>query len=161
MPFRKPAGPICVIEHNGPEGTLFSISGKADPGATVDVWVHGDGGAAAVADGAGDWTVDFSAQTDLTYLSDGGSGQADGDGDATMLWWSSPRFWVAPADNWVQSRWPWTSTTTTKPGSCRARVEPSTGLSDPAWRLSVFVSLAENLDNQVILHVFFDVSRRP
>jgi phage pi2 protein 07 len=85
-----------------------TISGKADPGATVDVWVHGDGGLTAIADGAGDWTADFSAQTDLTYLSDGGSGQADGDGDATMLWWSSPRFWVAPADHWVQSRWPWT-----------------------------------------------------
>jgi len=31
----------------------------------------------------------------------------------------------------------------------------------PAWRLSVFVPLAENLDTQVILHVFFDRSRRP
>lgn len=36
IPFRKPAGPIFVIEHNGPESTLFSISGKADRYSLVE-----------------------------------------------------------------------------------------------------------------------------
>jgi len=86
----------------------YTISGRADLGAAVDIWVHGDGGTTVTADGSGNWTADFSAQTDLTALSDGGSGQVDGDGDATMVWWASPRFQVAPADNWVQAVRPWT-----------------------------------------------------
>lgn len=30
IPFRKPAGPIFVIEHDGPQSTLYSISKKKD-----------------------------------------------------------------------------------------------------------------------------------
>jgi outer membrane lipoprotein-sorting protein len=30
IPFRKPAGPIFVIEHDGPESTLYSISKRSD-----------------------------------------------------------------------------------------------------------------------------------
>jgi len=47
-------------------------------------------------------TANFSGMTDLTYLSDGGSQQFDGDGDSTYVWWASPRFQVAPEDDWVQ-----------------------------------------------------------
>jgi outer membrane lipoprotein-sorting protein len=30
IPFRKPAGPIFIIEHDGPESTLYSISKRSD-----------------------------------------------------------------------------------------------------------------------------------
>jgi hypothetical protein len=84
------------------------VLGRADPGTSVDVWVHGNGGVTVTADGAGDWVADFSGMTDLTYLSDGGSSQTDSDGDWTGVWWAAPRFWVAPVDDWVQSSSPWT-----------------------------------------------------
>jgi hypothetical protein len=88
--------------------TSETISGRGDPGFNVDVWVHGNGGLTVTPDGSGNWTADFSAQTDLTFLSDGGSSQTDEDGDATGVWWASPRFQVAPVDDWVQSVRPWT-----------------------------------------------------
>jgi DNA-binding beta-propeller fold protein YncE len=46
--------------------------------------------------------------TDLTYLSDGGSQQMDDDGDSTGVWWSAPRFQVAPEDDWIGSWSRWT-----------------------------------------------------
>jgi len=80
-----------------------TVFGRADAGTSVDVWVHGDGGLTVTADGSGHWTADFSGMTDLTFLSDGGSQQIDSDGDSTGVWWASPRFQVAPDDDWVQS----------------------------------------------------------
>ena len=57
-----------------------------DPGADVDVWVHGhDANLTVTADGSGNWTADFSAMTDITYLSDGGSTQTDGNGEASAI----------------------------------------------------------------------------
>ena len=91
--------------------TADTVSGGADAGTTVDVWVHGNGNLTAIANGSGNWTADFSGMTDLTYLSDGGSRQSDDDGDSTGVWWASPRFQVAPNDDWVQSQRPW------KPGA--------------------------------------------
>jgi len=88
--------------------TADTVSGRVDAGTSVDVWVHGDGGLTATADGAGNWTADFSGITDLTYLSDGGSQQTDNDGDSTWVWWAGPRFQVAPVDDWVQSWTRWT-----------------------------------------------------
>jgi len=88
--------------------TTDTVFGRADAGTSVDVWVHGDGNATATADGSGNWTADFSGQTNLTYLSDGGSQQFDEDGDSTGVWWASPRIQVAPDDNWVQSWRQWT-----------------------------------------------------
>jgi len=85
-----------------------TVFGRADAGTSLDVWVHGDGGLTVTADGSGNWTADFSGMTDLTYLSDGGSQQMDADGDFTGVWWSSPRFQVAPVDDWVASWNPWT-----------------------------------------------------
>jgi len=84
-----------------------TLSGRADAGASVDVWVHGNGGKTVTADGSGNWTADFSGMTDLTYLSDGGSQQFDDDGDSTGVWWASPSFQVSAVDNWVQqwNRW--------------------------------------------------------
>ena len=92
--------------------TADTILGRADASTTVDMWVHGYGNLNVTADGSGNWTADFSGLTDLTYLSDGGSQQIDDDGDATGVWWASPRFQVAPADDWVQSWMPWTPGTT-------------------------------------------------
>jgi hypothetical protein len=88
--------------------TADTVSGRADPGTDVDIWVHGDGNLTTIADGAGNWTADFSGMTDLTYLSDGGSAQYDADGDGTGVWWAAPRIQVAPDDDWVQSWNPWT-----------------------------------------------------
>jgi outer membrane lipoprotein-sorting protein len=36
IPFRKPAGPIFVIEHDGPESILYSISSQADRYSLVE-----------------------------------------------------------------------------------------------------------------------------
>jgi len=85
-----------------------TISGRGDASSDVEVWVHGDGNVTTTPNDSGNWTADFSGQTDLTYLNDGGSAQYDDDGDSTGVWWSSPRFWVAPDDNWVQSNTRWT-----------------------------------------------------
>jgi hypothetical protein len=93
---------------DGVDVTADTVFGRADAGTSVDIWVHGDGGLTTVADGSGNWTADFSGMTDLTYLSDGGSAQTDNDGDSTGVWWASPRFQVAPEDDWVESRRPWT-----------------------------------------------------
>ena len=84
-----------------------TISGRGVPNTDVEVWVHGDGNLDVTADGSGNWSADFSGQTDLTFLSDGGSQQMDNDGDSTGVWWNSPSFQVAPEDDWVQSwnRW--------------------------------------------------------
>jgi hypothetical protein len=92
---------------DGVDVTADDIFGRAEAGASVDVWVHGNGGMSVTADSGGNWTADFSGMTDLTYLSDGGSQQIDNDGDATGVWWASPRFQVAPEDDWIQSwsRW--------------------------------------------------------
>jgi hypothetical protein len=84
------------------------VFGRADAGSSVDVWVHGNGNLTVTADGSGNWTADFSGMTDLTYLSDGGSQQTDDDGDSTGVWWASPRFEVAPDNEWVQSWNRWT-----------------------------------------------------
>ncbi|MEA2000575.1 MAG: hypothetical protein U9N84_01610, partial [Actinomycetota bacterium] len=92
---------------DGVDVTGDTVFGRAGAGTSVDVWVHGDGNVAVTADGSGNWIADFSAMTDLTYLSDGGSQQWDGDGDSTGVWWSSPKFQVAPQDDWVQSQNPW------------------------------------------------------
>jgi hypothetical protein len=87
-----------------------TVFGRADAGgATVDVWVDGDGSLTVTADGSGNWTADFSGMTDLTYLSGGSSQQIDDDGDATLFWWSSTRFKVGPDDDWVESYGTWTA----------------------------------------------------
>ncbi|HET9913346.1 MAG TPA: hypothetical protein VFQ13_15735, partial [Anaerolineales bacterium] len=97
---------------DGANVTTDNVFGRADPGTAVEVWVHGDGNLNITADGSGNWTANFSSMTDLTYASDGGSRQYDSDGDATGVWWSSPRFQVSPDDNWVQSWNRWTPGTT-------------------------------------------------
>ncbi len=90
-----------------------TVSGRADPGTTVDIWEHQtDAGLTVTADGSGNWVADFSGMTDLTYASDGGSQQADADGDATGVWWSGPTFTAAPDDDWVGSMSRWTPGTT-------------------------------------------------
>jgi DNA-binding beta-propeller fold protein YncE len=93
---------------DGVDVTADTVFGRADAGSSVDVWVHGNGNLAVTADGSGNWVADFSAMTDLTLLSDGGSQQTDSDGDSTGVWWASPRFQVAPEDEWVQSWSRWT-----------------------------------------------------
>ena len=93
---------------DGVDVTTDTVFGRADAGASVDVWVHGNGGMTVTADGSGNWVADFSGTTDLTYLSDGGSQQLDDDGDATGVWWASPRFEVAPEDDWIQATGTWT-----------------------------------------------------
>jgi hypothetical protein len=92
---------------DGADVAADTVAGRADAGTSVDVWVHGNGQVTVTADGSGNWTADFSGTTDLTYLSDGGSQQIDADGDATGVWWASPKFQVAPADDWVQSSGQW------------------------------------------------------
>jgi hypothetical protein len=93
---------------DGVDMTAETIFGRADAGTDVEVWVHGNGGLNVPTDGSGVWSADFSSQTDLTYLSDGGSRQYDSDGDSTGVWWASPRFQVSPEDDWVQSSGNWT-----------------------------------------------------
>ena len=93
---------------DGVNVTADTVFGRADPGSNVDIWVHGDGGMSVTAGVSGNWDADFSSQTDLTSLSDGGSQQTDDDGDSTGVWWASPRFQVAPEDDWVQSWNRWT-----------------------------------------------------
>jgi hypothetical protein len=92
---------------DGVDVTADTVFGRADPGTSVDVWVDGDGARTVTADGSGNWTADFSGLTDLTYLSEGGSQESDGDGDSTYVHWASPRVQVAPDDDWVESSNPW------------------------------------------------------
>ena len=92
---------------DGVDVTADRVSGRADPGSSVEVWVHGDGGLTATADSSGDWIADFSGMTDLTFLSEGGSGLFDVDGDATGVWWAAPRFQVSPDDDWIQASGKW------------------------------------------------------
>ena len=99
------AMPLYVDEVNLAADT---VSGRADSGRDVEVWVNGDGWMSITPDGSGNWNADFSSQTDLTWLTDGGSRQVDEDGDSTQVSWSSPRFWLAPDDNWVQAMSSWT-----------------------------------------------------
>jgi hypothetical protein len=96
--------PLYVDDINVATDTL---SGRGEPDTIVNLWVHGDGNQTVTTDSSGNWTADFSGQTDLTYLSDGGSAQYDDDGDSTGVWWSSPNFQVSPDENWVQqwNRW--------------------------------------------------------
>ncbi|MEA2058886.1 MAG: hypothetical protein U9O63_09210, partial [Actinomycetota bacterium] len=92
---------------DGVDVTADTVFGRADAGTEVHVWVHDDGDLTTTADGSGNWTADFSATTDLTYNSDGGSQQSDADGDSTGVWWASPKFRVGPDDDWVESSGPW------------------------------------------------------
>ena len=87
---------VMPLYVDGVNVTTDTVFGRADTNANVDIWVHGDGNQTAIPDGSGNWTADFSGQTDLTYLSDGGSQQMDEDGDVTGVWWASPSFHVAP-----------------------------------------------------------------
>ncbi|MGB8984160.1 MAG: hypothetical protein WCC12_20000, partial [Anaerolineales bacterium] len=103
---------VASLFVDGVDMTADTVFGRAEAGASVDVWVHGNGELTATADGSGNWTADFSGMTDLTYLSDGGSQQRDSDGDSTGVWWSSPQIQVAPIDHWVQPTRPWTPGTT-------------------------------------------------
>jgi sRNA-binding protein len=98
---------VMPLYVDGIDVTAETISGRGKPNTAVEIWVHGDGNQYVTTDGSGNWTANFSDQTDLTYLSDGGSRQVDDDGDSTGVWWASPSFQVAPDDNWVQqwNRW--------------------------------------------------------
>ena len=99
---------VANLYVDGVDVTGDTVFGRADAGTNVDVWVHDDGNLIVTADGSGNWTADFSGTTDLTYLSDGGSGQTDDDGDSTGVWWASPKFQAAPVDDWVSSSSAWT-----------------------------------------------------
>jgi phosphate/phosphite/phosphonate ABC transporter binding protein len=108
---------------DGLDPTADTVFGRADPGTDVEVWVHGDGWTTATSDASGNWAADFSGMTDLTYISDGGSSQYDDEGDATSVWWATPRFRVSLQENWVQSTSRWS------PGAwISVTVEDSTGV---------------------------------
>ena len=92
---------------DGVDPTADTVFGRAGASSDVQVWVHGNGDVWTTTDSSGNWMADFSSQTDLTYASDGGSQVFDEDGDATGVWWASPRFEAAPVDNWVRSLTRW------------------------------------------------------
>lgn len=89
-----------------------TVSGAADPGTNVDVWICDWMGCAnrhEVADGSGNWTADFAHPGDLPDEQDirditvgmgGDSSQSDEDGDQTRWGWgvSLPSFnvWLNP-----------------------------------------------------------------
>jgi hypothetical protein len=89
-----------------------TVSGTADPGSEVHVWVWVDPtycGEDVVADGSGDWTADFSGACDMIPGSFGGASQQDGDLDETYIRWSVliPRIEAQPEDDGVEGRdWP-------------------------------------------------------
>ncbi len=58
---------VTPLYVDGVDITDITISGRADAGTTVDVWVHENGNLTVTADGSGNWIADFSGQTDLTY----------------------------------------------------------------------------------------------
>jgi hypothetical protein len=86
------------------------VSGMAEPGSTVDVWVHDtDVNLTATAcditvetscadeEVDGTWHADFSSQVDLVAGSNGNSGQCDTDNDCTMAGW-----WIVnPPSRWA------------------------------------------------------------
>ena len=92
---------ITTLAVTGVDEAADSVSGNADPGSDVDVWVHeSDAWRHVVADGmTGAWTADFGvpgeepgeeATADLVPGSNGNSSQCDDDGDCTYGGWSLP-----------------------------------------------------------------------
>lgn len=97
-----------------------TVSGTADSGTNVDVWICGPGGCVSrqeVADVNGNWTADFSipgdqdfeqATFDLQPGSNGDSGQFDDENDGTMIQWSipNPNFGARVLEDRVEG-WQW------------------------------------------------------
>ena len=69
------------------------VTGTAGVDAPIQVWVHDDSGAFidTVADGSGDWSVDFtSVGYDIVVGTQGGVAELDDDGDGTQTDWYVP-----------------------------------------------------------------------
>jgi len=105
----------------GVDVDLDTVSGTAEP--FTEVWVDACEendcvNRHEVADGAGDWTADFSVPGDepgedetfdLGPGNDARAQQYDDDGDSTVAGWvvPNPRFWVSPLDRRVDGvEWP-------------------------------------------------------
>lgn len=90
---------------------LDTVSGKADPGAQVQVWPHGFDQTATVeatADASGDWVAAFGNAFDVVAGSSGRSQIVDRDWDATAVDWSAPSPWfTAFPDQDVVEGWDW------------------------------------------------------
>jgi hypothetical protein len=96
------------------------VSGMAEPGSTVDVWIHDDTGTNLTVtacnnsgfpcngDAIGTWHADFTGLGGLVAGSNGNSGQWDDDNDATMAgWWIvNPTFAVGAEGDGVEG-WGW------------------------------------------------------
>ena len=87
-----------------------TVSGTAEAGSDVDVWVHGDPSCQVVVDPDGNWTADCAAVgSDIVPGTGGGAREHDEDGDGTRIHWRvpNPRFWVSPLDEQVNGAdWP-------------------------------------------------------
>ena len=97
---------LAVTEVNPDADT---VSGTAQPGADVDVWVHGGPACQTIVGPAGNWTADCSAVgLDIVPGTGGAARQHDEDGDGTIVYWQvpNPRFDVWALDDQVQG-WEW------------------------------------------------------
>ena len=81
---------VAPIEVTDVNVDTDQVTGIADPGAFVDVWIHDGYGTSVTADGGGNWTADFSGHWDLVRGIGGGSNQCDVDGDCTFDHWHVP-----------------------------------------------------------------------
>jgi hypothetical protein len=76
------------------------VSGTADPGSVIDLFIHGVRGfdLHVTADGNGNWFADYSGIYDLQPGTVGGATEEDEDGEKTWVDWSvpDPKFNVIP-----------------------------------------------------------------
>ena len=111
---------ITSLKITGVDHVSDTVSGLAEPGTTIDVWVHGsaawlqvvacdnDGYPCVGNDPLGTWHADFSGQANLQPGMNGNSSQCDVDNDCTMGGWyvQNPTFAVRPDGDNVNG-WDW------------------------------------------------------
>ena len=88
------------------DATWDVVSGTSGVNAPIQVWIHDDSGAfiETVADGSGDWAVDFTTVGyDLQLGTAGGAAEPDADGDQTQVDWRvrAPFFVVDPGADYI------------------------------------------------------------
>ncbi len=78
---------VTALGITGVDEALDQVSGTAEAGTDVHVWVNETGANLDVTATDGTWLADFGGQADLGPGSNGGAQQSDDDGDSTHLGW--------------------------------------------------------------------------
>ncbi len=99
---------VAAIQVTGVDVSANTVSGTADSGSPVHVWVNGGPGQWVPVDSGGHWTADFSPSV-LTPGMNGSATQTDANRNFTQSDWRVQRPWIQVGvnDGWVQAgEWP-------------------------------------------------------